>query len=134
MNTLFERMGGHEGILAFIKPFYADVRQHELLGPVFNEVIQDWPAHLDRIASFWARQTGGPSTYDGGFAGAHLRLGIPPELVDHWLALWKFNCERELNEPERSEMLSLAKHLGGNLQRILTGRTGFMPESRKNHS
>jgi hypothetical protein len=56
MNSLYERMGGQEGILAFIKPFYADVRQHAELGPVFNQQITDWPAHLDRIAGFWARR------------------------------------------------------------------------------
>ena len=122
MSSLYERMGGQEGILAFIKPFYADVRQHAELGPIFNQQIEDWPAHMNRIAGFWARQTGGPSSYDGGFAGAHLRLGIPPGLVDHWLELWKFNCERELDEPERTEMLTLARQLGSNLQRILGGR------------
>ena len=129
MKTLYERMGQFEGILAFIKPFYADVRQHAELGPVFNQTIEDWPAHMNRIAGFWARQTGGPSEYAGGFAGAHMRLGIPPELVDQWLELWKFNCERELQEPERGEMLTLARHLGSNLQRILAGRPGFMPNS-----
>lgn len=122
MKSLYERMGGREGILAFIKPFYADVRQHALLGPIFNARIQDWPAHMERIAEFWARQAGGPSTYDGGFAGAHLRLGIPPDLVPQWLELWQFNCERQLAEPERTEMLQLARHLGANLQRILGGR------------
>lgn len=122
-------MGGHPGLLAFIKPFYADVRQHAELGPVFNQQIEDWPAHLNRIAGFWARQTGGPSEYDGGFAGAHLRLGIPPELVNRWLELWKFNCERQLNDPERTEMLLLAQQLGSRLQRILAGRAGLMPGS-----
>ncbi len=129
MKSLYERMGGFDGILACIKPFYADVRQHAELGPVFNQTIEDWPAHMKRIAGFWARQTGGPSDYDGGFAGAHLRLGIPPELVDRWLELWRFNCGRQLNEPERTEMLELAHQLGSNLQRILAGRPGLMPGS-----
>lgn len=125
MNSLYERLGAHEGILALIKPFYADVRQHEALGPIFNEIIQDWPTHLERIATFWARQMGGPSSYDGGFAAAHLRLGIPPDLVNEWLRLWDFNCARQLDEPERSQMSALAHQLGGNLQRILSGNSGL---------
>ncbi len=129
MNNLYERMGRQEGILAFIKPFYADVRQHAELGPIFNQTIEDWPAHMNRIAGFWARQTGGPSSYDGGFAGAHLRLGIPPELVERGLELWDYSCRRELQEPESTEMSELAHRLGSNLQRVLTGRTGFIPES-----
>jgi len=129
MKSLHERMGGQEGILAFIKPFYADVRQHAALGPIFNKKIEDWPAHMNRIAAFWARQMGGPSEYDGGFAGAHTRLGIPPDLVEKWLELWDFNCARSLDEPEKTEVSALAHQLGSNLQRILSGRPGFMPGS-----
>ena len=47
---LYERLGGHDGILKLIKPFYADIRQHELLGPIFNSHIQDWPTHLNNEA------------------------------------------------------------------------------------
>ena len=50
--SLYERLGGHAGILKLIHPFYIDVRQHAVLGPIFNAHIQDWPAHLDKIASF----------------------------------------------------------------------------------
>jgi len=60
-RSLYERIGGHEGILKLIKPFYADVRQHELLGPIFNAQVKDWSAHLEKIADFWALQAGGLS-------------------------------------------------------------------------
>ena len=36
ISTLHERLGGHEGILKLIQPFYADVRQHAVLGPICN--------------------------------------------------------------------------------------------------
>src|SRR5436190_11882384 len=74
MPSLYERIGGHDGILKLIRPFYADVRQHAVLGPIFNAHIHDWPAHLEKITEFWARQMGGPSQYPGGFAGAHMRI------------------------------------------------------------
>ena len=51
---LYERLGGHAGIRKLIEPFYIDVRQHAVLGPIFNAHIQDWPAHLDKIAGFWS--------------------------------------------------------------------------------
>jgi len=124
-GTLHERLGGHEGILRLIRPFYFDVRQHHLLGPIFNARIQDWPAHLAHIADFWARQTGGPSSYGGGFAGAHLQLGIAPEHVEQWLALWDFNCRRQLPAKEAAEMSALARSIGTQLQKILAGRSGL---------
>ena len=128
--TLYERLGGHEGILRLIKPFYIDVRQHAALGPIFNAQIQDWPAHLAHITEFWARQTGGPSQYPGGFAGAHLPLGILPSDLQHWLGLWEFNCRRQLAAREADEMIALAQRIGGQLQKILSGRPGIAIGSR----
>jgi hemoglobin len=124
-STLYERVGGHEGILKLIRPFYADVRQHAVLGPIFNAHIQDWPVHLEKITEFWARQMGGPSSYPGGFAGAHLRLGIGPEHFKHWQTLWDFNCKRNLPAAEAAEASELAHRLGEQLERIVGGRGGL---------
>ncbi len=125
--TLYERLGGHAGIQRLLRSFYADARQHAVLGPIFNARIPDWPAHLTKIAEFWARQTGGPSNYDGGFGAAHLTLGIGPEHFQHWLALWDFNCRRNLPEADAGEMSALARRIGASLQRILGGRSGAPP-------
>jgi hemoglobin len=124
METLYQRLGGHEGIVRLLRPFYVDVRQHNLLGPIFNSRIDDWPAHLATIAEFWDRHTGGPSSYGGGFASAHLPLGIHSEHLAAWLGLWELNCRRHLAAPEADEMIELAHELGGHLMRIVTGRTG----------
>jgi hemoglobin len=51
-SPLYDRLGGHAGILKLIKPFYADVRQHNVLGPIFNSHVTDWPAHMEKIAEF----------------------------------------------------------------------------------
>ena len=123
--SLYERLGGREGILRLIQPFYIDVRQNAVLGPIFNSRIDDWPAHLANITEFWARQTGGPSSYAGGFASAHLPIGIQPEHLKLWLELWDFNCRRHLATPEAVDMSALAHRIGEQLQRILDGRSGL---------
>ena len=41
-SPLYERLGGHAGILRLLETFYIDVRQHAVLGPIFEERIQDW--------------------------------------------------------------------------------------------
>ena len=120
--SLYERLGGHDGILKLIKPFYADVRQHELLGPIFNAHIQDWPAHLNKIADFWALQAGGESRYQGGFARAHMSLGLRPEHFQNWIALWEFNNARSLPPQEAGEMNALARDLGRRLFAMTQGR------------
>jgi hemoglobin len=121
-EALYTRLGRHEGILRLLHPFYADVRQHAVLGPIFNARIHDWPAHLAKIAEFWARQTGGPSAYSGGFAAAHLSLGIGTEHFTHWLRLWDINCQRNLADAESREMSALAHTLAERLQSIVAGQ------------
>lgn len=132
-KSLYERLGGHEGILKLIKPFYADIRQHARLGPIFNTHIPDWPMHLDKITDFWALQTGGVSRYRGGFGAAHVSLGIGAEHFQHWLALWKFNNARQLEPGEAAEMNALAQQLAGRLSAITQGRRSLtieFPESQ----
>jgi len=114
-RSLYERLGGHDGILKLIRSFYADVRQHAVIGPIFNAKIQDWPAHLEKIAEFWSLQTGGNSRYRGGFGAAHLRLELKPEHFQHWLNLWEYNNSRHLAEPEAREMNELAHEFGRRL-------------------
>ncbi len=125
---LYTRLGGHEGILKLITPFYADVRQHSVLGPVFNSHITDWPTHLAKITEFWALQTGGESAYRGGFGAAHLRLGLKPEHFEHWLALWEFNNQRQLGPKEAGEMTALAYELARRLFAITQGRSSLRVE------
>lgn len=121
-KSLYERLAGHEGILKLVKPFYAEIRQHTVLGPIFNAHIRDWPSHLEKITDFWALQTGGASRYRGGFGAAHVGLGIGAEHFEHLLALWKFNNARQLAPPEASEMNALAQQLAGRLSAITQGR------------
>lgn len=120
--SLYNRLGGHDGILKLIKPFYADIRQHKILGPIFNAQIKDWDAHLAKITEFWALQAGGASQYRGGFARAHMGLGLQPEHFQHWLTLWEFNNARSLPPKEAGEMNALAQELGRRLSAMTQGR------------
>jgi len=122
-KPLYERIGGHQGLSQLLHHFYADVRQHQVIGPIFNARIQDWPAHLAIIENFWARQIGGPSDYGGGM-GKHLSLPLEPEHFSHWLGLWEFNCRKHLPETEAAEMIALAHGIAGHLQRMIFGRPG----------
>ena len=42
-----------EDVDFLVRRFYEQVRAHELLGPVFNEVVQDWEVHLVHLSDFW---------------------------------------------------------------------------------
>ncbi|MGC3959703.1 MAG: group III truncated hemoglobin [Verrucomicrobiota bacterium] len=124
-QSLYDRLGGHDGILKLIKAFYVDARQHAVLGPIFNARIHDWPAHLDKIADFWALQSGGPTRYRGGFAGAHMSLGLEAEHFQHWLGLWELNNGRHLAPREADELNAIAHELGRRLFTVTRNRRPF---------
>lgn len=117
--SLYERIGGREALARLLHHFYADVRQHALIGPIFNKQIHDWPAHLEKIGSFWARLTGGPSGYSGQMPMKHLNLGIEAQHFGAWLQLWTFNCRSHLKEAEAEEMICMAQEIGRRLKTIL---------------
>jgi hemoglobin len=116
--SLYDRLGGHEGIRRLIGPFYAKVRQDPMLGPIFNERIADWTTHLAKITEFWARITGGPSAYAGGM-GRHFSLPVGGEHFGAWLGLWEENARSLLPAEEAAELIQLAHHVGDDLQRMM---------------
>lgn len=124
-RTQFEQMGGASALKELLRYFYADVRQDEVLGPIFNARIQDWPAHLDKIGSFWARQLGAPSNYAGGFGAVHLSLGLQEEHFHRWLGLWERNCRQHLDPAAANWMIERAQEIGRNLRRIVGGAAGL---------
>jgi hemoglobin len=118
-GVLFERVGGRKGLLRLLHHFYADVRQHAVIGPIFLAKIHDWPAHLEKIADFWSGLTGGPAEYGGGMAARHVPLGLEEQHFQAWLTLWQHNCRAQLGAEEAEEMIALANNIGDRLRGIV---------------
>lgn len=118
-TSLYERIGGHEKIAVLLKHFYSDVRQHKVIGPIFNSRIHNWPEHLAKIAEFWSRITGGPSTYSGQMPVKHFNLGLSPEHFATWLQLWEHNCRIYLPSAEAQELINAAHAIAARLKLIL---------------
>ncbi|MFN7141657.1 MAG: truncated hemoglobin [Limisphaerales bacterium] len=115
-QSLYERIGGRAPILHLLKHFYADVRQHQALGPIFNAHIQDWPHHLEKIANFWSTVTGGPRLYNGAMALRHVPLGLKEEHFGAWLGLWEHHCRAWLPGDCAEELILVAKQIGARLR------------------
>ena len=86
--------------------FYARVRSDELIGPLFNKAIGDWPAHLDKLHAFWSSVMLTSGRYKGRPLPAHVKHGdrIGPAAFQRWLALWK-QATGELFAPEPAAAL-----------------------------
>ncbi len=116
---LFERIGGRAGLLRLLRHFYADVRQHREIAPIFAAHIADWPAHLEKIADFWSGVTGGPARYAGGMPFKHAPLGLEERHFEAWLGLWGRHCRAHLPPAEAEELVALAEGIGRRLRQIL---------------
>ncbi len=126
-QRLFDRFGGRAQLSLLLRHFYADVRQHELIGPIFNAKIADWPAHIEKIADFWSGATGGPPLYRGGMPFKHIPLGLEPRHFDAWLGLWRRNCRIYFPHVEANEMIALAEAIGQRLHFIVSQHAGRQP-------
>jgi hemoglobin len=84
--TLYERLGGPEGVGRLIDRFYAKVAADPEIGPFFRD------SSLERIRAmqreFFAAALDGPVTYTGlALSHAHGGKGITPRHFSHYIGL-----------------------------------------------
>jgi hemoglobin len=117
--SLFTRLGGRTRLMHLLRHFYADVRQHHEIGPIFQAHVTHWPAHLEKIADFWSGATGGPPSYAGPMPQRHFPLGLKEAHFEAWLALWRRHCRAHLAAAEAEEMIRLAEMIGARLRMLV---------------
>ncbi|WP_406694184.1 group III truncated hemoglobin [Sphingomonas cannabina] len=85
-----------ERLKALVERFYDRVRQDPLIGPVFNDAIEDWPEHLEKLQAFWSSVMLSSGRYKGRPLPVHARHGerISAASFDRWLTLWRETTEQ----------------------------------------
>lgn len=97
--------------------FYARVRTHPKLGPVFAAHITDWPAHEAKIAGFWRNAILFERGYDGNPMMVHKRAGnVRPGMFDDWLALFDATLAETLPVTTSQQWSALAHRIGRGLR------------------
>lgn len=78
-----------DDVKLLVDTFYGKVREDELIGPIFNERIQDrWPQHLAKMYTFWQTVLLGEHTYYGSPFPPHAKLPVEKEHFERWLELF----------------------------------------------
>lgn len=78
-----------EDIRKLVDAFYEKVRQDELLGPIFNDRIQDrWPQHLEKMYTFWQTVLLHEQAYHGSPFPPHAQLPIDQSHFERWMELF----------------------------------------------
>lgn len=95
-----------QALKVLVDTFYGKVRQDELIGPVFNEAIGDWPEHLDKLQAFWSSVMLTSGRYKGRPLPAHIKHAdrISSASFARWLALWRETTD-ELLDPASAAAL-----------------------------
>lgn len=91
-------------IKKMVDHFYGKVRKDELIGPIFNEKIQNhWAEHLSKLYSFWQSILLGEQTYTGFPFPPHMQLPISKEHFDRWLLLFTETMDSLFTGPTANE-------------------------------
>ena len=78
-----------EDIKLLVDRFYGQVRENELLAPIFNKRIGDrWPAHLEKMYKFWQTVLLKEHTYFGSPFTPHALLPVNKGHFDQWLSIF----------------------------------------------
>ena len=114
-----------------VDSFYAKVREDDLIGPVFNCAIEDWPEHLVTLRAFWSSIMLTTGRYKGNPMAAHLRQAgaIEPGMFDRWLDLWRETARDTLEDADAAAVIAKAERIAESLKLALYFRLD--PASRR---
>lgn len=117
-----------------VTAFYARVRAHPMLGPVFAVHVGDWPEHEAKVARFWAGSILHQPGYDGSPMMAHRRAqNVKPGMFSVWLGLFDEVLADELPPETAAAWSALAHKIGTSLRAGVVDREtlpGGIPKLR----
>ncbi len=97
--------------------FYARIRAHAELGPIFGKYVSDWDAHEARIASFWRNAILFERGYDGRPQQVHMQR---PEVMGRhfpiWLDLFEETAHEVLTQQQAHAWTALARRIGDGMR------------------
>ncbi|MFS4466776.1 group III truncated hemoglobin [Maribacter sp. 2210JD10-5] len=83
-----------DDVQTLVRTFYSKIRKDDTLGPIFNNIIVDWEAHLELLTDFWETQLFLKRKYHGNPVTAHQEMdekmhhSISSEHFGLWLNIW----------------------------------------------
>lgn len=107
----------HEQIDLVVASFYARIRSHPKLGPIFASHVTDWPEHEAKIASFWRNAILMERGYHGNPMAVHSAAGnVRPGMFEPWLELFDITLTQHLPPETAAQWSALAHRIGRGLR------------------
>ncbi len=102
-------------IATLVDTFYARVREDDLIGPIFEEHVGDWDAHLAKMKRFWSSAILRTGTYSGRPFEAHRKIpGLAQRHFDRWHSIFAEVTQRVV--PQNSGVFQeLGQRMGASM-------------------
>lgn len=111
-----------DDVKLLVDTFYGKIRTDELLGPIFNERIQDrWPIHLEKMYTFWQTLLLEQHTYHGRPFPPHMNLPVAHEHFEQWLALFTTTIDELFSGEKAAE----AKWRAANIAKMFETKINY---------
>ncbi|CDF79014.1 sec-independent protein translocase [Formosa agariphila KMM 3901] len=94
MDTVKHDIKDRNDVNKLVSIFYDKIRADDFLGPFFNTVITDWPAHIERLTTFWESSLFLKTKYYGNPLDVHIKVDqennntISEKHFGAWLNYW----------------------------------------------
>ncbi|PCJ01187.1 MAG: globin [Flavobacteriales bacterium] len=112
-------------IFLLVSTFYNEIRNDDLIGPVFNRVIptEKWPDHLEKLTDFWETNLFGISKFKGNPVQAHREVdkahnySIDQEHFGRWLNIWfstidsLYNCDKSQRAKDSARAMATGQYV-----------------------
>ncbi len=103
-----------------VHSFYAKVRANQEIGFFFNETIEDWDEHLNKLTDFWESNLFNVNKFRGRPGRAHIMVdqkfnnSIEAKHFGVWLNMWVETVDELFTGTLAERAKSYARKLGSN--------------------
>lgn len=99
-----------------VDAFYDVAAGDEILGPIFEQYVHNWPDHMVRLYDFWSAVVLQTGRYAGRPFEAHAQIGeLRPEHFERWLVLWEQTVARVVTPSLQGVFTNPAKRMASSM-------------------
>jgi hemoglobin len=109
-------------IASLVERFYAKVRVDPEIGPVFNDAVRNWDAHLALLKDFWSTVLLTTGRYKGNPLLAHFPLRIEERYFARWLTVFSETANEVMPASQPALTMHKADLIAMNMKRVLASR------------
>jgi hemoglobin len=113
-----------------VQTFYGRARLDPLIGPIFENKVRDWEAHIRRMCDFWSSIALMSGRYHGQPMVAHLPLPIDTPHFDRWLEIFAETAQDVCPPAAAAHFLERAHRIAESLELGVAVRKGEIRPKR----